>query len=443
VTTASWLLLAGCARRLPLELSLGTAVESAEGVAQGDDVETMLSSMLRGDPLARRPRLPEPRVGEDWEVPLQAFAAAVREVERGGASDPAASLRAVADAWPATAVVGLVWGADLQRAELALAHGDRRAVARAIGGLGPVSSGSATDPSRALHWAGEGSDAGEAALHLGGVRALTGWLAGPEVPVGPAAKALDGALYDRLAEEPIGRLVRARAAGRAGDPTAGLAELARATSLALERAAADRDREQAAWAERRDAERKELGLSGGDPVAARLDRAYEALVAIAGDDRAAGGALLALTARRWDAACGEARCRGLDRVAAMRLSEAWGADVAALARIWHVIAWAEALETLRASVGTVLFDTALIGMADAVLGTGGRLPVDLIEREAPEAPVWLALGRSVGEDGTLDADAALRALGRALANRADEAAAGALEDADRERLRRIALRAAP
>lgn len=442
----AWALLAfvGCGRRLPSALSLDASTPVAEGPATGTDEATLLASMVRGDPLARRPRLPDPAVWSEvaWARPLLAVADAVTAVERG-AGQPTDVLRGVEEAWPGTPAVALARGVALQRAEIALAQGDRRAMARAITDLGAVSSGAPTEPERALQWAGDGPQVGETALDLGARRVLAGWLSSPKIPVGSVADLLDAALYDRLYDAPIGQLLRARAAAGTADDAAAFADLARATSLALERAAADRDREQAAWAATRDAERAALGVTDGDPVALRLERAFEGLLPSAGVDRGAGGALLALTALRWDAACGQDHCRGLDRVDTMRLAGGWHPDVERLSSVWQVVAWTEALETLRVGHQTVLFDAAIVGMADVVLGTGGRLPVDLVEREVPDASTWLVLGRAMGVDGTVEPDACLRALGRALAERAEAAAAEAVDPADGERLRRIAARAAP
>src|SRR5690606_31831546 len=157
------------------------------------------------------------------------------------------------------------------------------------------------------------------------------------VPLEPVARRLRSSQYDALRGSALGDLVLARAEGRTGPVDDGFEDLRRATLLALQKAAADRDREQAAWATVRKASVAELGDE--DPVGALLARATATLTAAAGDQRAAGGALLALNAGRWHGSCEErqrvrspAACRGLDRVDAIGAAGHWAPDVERLAQ---------------------------------------------------------------------------------------------------------------
>ena len=445
---AVWpLCLVACGPKLPSALRLDDDRVVAATVVEVTDEEATLRGMLRGDPLARRPLLPEAGAlaATSWGGPLVDYVQAVLAVE-SGAGEPVARMRRVEESAPGSVVVALGRGVRLQMAETLLARPtlDARAVTLALTDLGEAGTGAPTDPLRALRWVGEGGNAAEEAHRLGEQHVLAGWLVSPSVPLSPVADALKGPLYDGLSDTPLARLITSRAAGLAGDCAPGLADLRRATALALEQAAADRDKEQAAWAATRTGDRELLGVTTGDPVKLRLDRAIEALIPVAGDRTGAGGALLAIAARRWDAVCGTSECAGLDRVQTMADAARWGVDLAPLVAVWQGVALKEAIDSMEVGHDTVLFERAVVGLVDALQGTGSaRMPVDLVERTVPDAATWHAIGSALGQDGTADWASARVAVGRHLADQATKAAALQTDPVLKERLDRIRLRAVP
>jgi hypothetical protein len=239
----------------------------------------------------------------------------------------------------------------------------------------------------------------------------------------------------------LGRLVQARASEAAGPVDDGLADLRRGTLLALTHVAADRDKEQIAWSDLRRETAAELGIDG-DPVVFLLQRARERLTGAAGDDRAAGGALLAYQASRWLGACEPTPCQGVDRVDGMRAASRWHADLEGPARTWQVLALKAAIDGLDVGRDTVMYPRSMLDLADALLGTGaGPLDASILRRKG-EAAVWLSLGRAVGRDGTVDwADA--RVAGAHLAAEARAAAKVEQDPAVDALLERIAARAIP
>ncbi len=185
-------------------------------------------------------------------------------------------------------------------------------------------------------------------------------------------------------------------------------------------------------------------VGDADPIRALLQRALAGLVADAGADRSAGGALLAATALRWRGQCGWDPCSGLDRVRTMRAAARFHADVDELAAIWQVIALKEALDGLEVGRETVLYPRASVAIADALLGLGaGPLPVDLVRRARPDETVWGTLSRAAGRDGVSDWEGARVALGAMLATEARRAE-GLTDDSEMGPvLDRIARRAVP
>ncbi|HHO52342.1 MAG TPA: hypothetical protein ENK18_16090 [Deltaproteobacteria bacterium] len=223
---------------------------------------------------------------------------------------------------------------------------------------------------------------------------------------------------------------------------AGYAALLRATQLALHRAAADRDREQAAWAELLTAESEALG--GTDPISILLERARSQLTPAATDDRAAGAALLALSAQRWIEQCPSEPCAGIDRVETMAAAGRWHSSIAPLAATWQVVALKEALDTLEVGHDTALFPTAIVDLVDALLGTGGG-PLDarILRKQRPDPGVWLSIARAVGTEGVVDWEGAREALGQHLLAETQRAEELVSDPELRLHLERIHRRAIP
>ena len=270
---------------------------------------------------------------------------------------------------------------------------------------------------------------------------LQGWLVDPSVPVQAVAPLLASPQFDQLSQTPLGRVLQARAAGDAVDSNEGWTDLTRATTVALQQAAADRDREQAEWADLRATLREEL--QADDPVAALLGRAFDQLAPGAADPQQAGGALLAFAAARWVGECGQAPCAGLDRVQAMGNAADWAPQVEPLAAIWRVIALKEALDTLEVGRDTALFAGAAADVSDALLGTGaGPIDAAVLTRQRPDASVWLALGRAVGVE-VVEWEGVREAIGKHLHRHALDASRRVNDADSKARLERIARRAIP
>ena len=271
---------------------------------------------------------------------------------------------------------------------------------------------------------------------------LTGWLASPEMPIEAPAEALKAAMYDGLSRSPTASIILARHRGADADTTEAMSALQRATAMAVEQAAADRDREQGAWAERKKAAAAELGVD--DPIGALLDQALEGFIAGAGSNRGAGGALLALSAMRWRDRCDDPPCAGVDRVQAMAMARRFDPVLDEVGHRWQVLALKEALDTMDVAHDTVMYSEGALDLLDAVLGTGGG-PLDdqMLRKRRPDPSVWLALSRAVGEEGVTDWEGARAALGRHLKSEADLAAEAATSEEQRKLLERISSRAIP
>ncbi len=444
------ILLVGCAgRRIPdhLKLDAPSAEEAApEQLATPADA---LSAILGTDPLGRKPQLVEPSRLPSESDALVAYMEAIVAVERGE-GDVAVVFQQVEDAWRGTAAVALARGYRLRVAESRLANpediDDEATQRQALELLTPIRAvdEATTPPMPPLAWLSDQRDPRQDALDYGDRWVLGAWLDGPSIPLAAVASALGGPAFDRLRDDPLGRLIAARAAtspASSADPAPGMADLRRATLLAATRAAADRDKEQASWSDLRRETGEELGAD--DPVDFLLARALEELLPGSADDTAAGAARLAVEARRWSATCPEGeRCAALDRVDGMAAAGRFSPDVAPLARAWQVIALKDALDTMDVGHDTVLYPRAAVLLVDALLGTGaGPLSATLVRTRRPDAGVWLELGRSVGADATTDWSNAKAALAAHLEREA-AAAADQVDDAElKQVLERIVKRA--
>ena len=439
-------LLAGCPRPVPdhLQLKPDPASRITTPIT---DVSTALMAIIGRDPLARSPLLPDPALldGLEGGAPLAAFVRQVRSVEVGQGSVERV-LQQVEDDWRATPAVPLARGYRLRLAENALASvgaepdAAHREVVMLITPLG-ASVEDPTLPRRPLEWLGA-SERPEAVRAYAERWVLASWLATPEMPLEVLTGPLGAPQYDGLRESATGLLVAARAAGAAGDPGPGMADLRRATSLALQRAAADRDAEQSAWADAKSAASTEL--ADPDPIGKLLERSAVSLTAAALADRAAGGALLSLAALRWIDRCGAPPCTGVDRVEVMQFASRWDPEIAELAAVWQVVALKETIDSLEVGRDSALFPELMVDLADALLGTGaGPLEASLLRKQRPDAQVWLSVSRAVGTEGVTDWEGARLAVGQHLGREVARAAA-LTSDADlRSLLERVGNRAVP
>lgn len=441
------LALGACTPKVPAHLAIDPP-KTADTEAAITDLTSAIDALVRKDPLARAPKLPSTEVLAAIEggEGLVEYVQRVRLLEKGD-GQVERELRQLEDKWSGTAVVALTRGYRLRLVENMVATTpelNEAGQAQVAVLLTPLQDASPDDtlPLAPLHWL-EGRDPlVEQIRRVGDRWVLAGWMASPEIPLEPVGRSLDNPIYDGLTETPMGKLVVARANGASADPGTGYADLKEATRLALLRAAADRDSEQATWSEARAAAAEATGAE--DPIAAYLDRAAKALTAAAGDDKAAGGALLALGAQRWVDACPDTPCIGVDRTSWMRAAGRWHEGIAPLAATWRVIALKEALDDMDVGHETVLYPQASLTLTDALLGTGaGPLELSLLRRRSPTPQVWLELARAVGTEGSTDWTETRVALGNHLERQTLEALEDIEDPALREPLERISKRAVP
>lgn len=439
----------GCPRPVPDHLRIERDDPVQAPAAEVTDLPSALAAMLGSDPLARAPKLLEPALLSRIQgtEALSAYVEVVRALERGEGQTQR-SLQQLEDEWRATAAVALARGYRLRIAENQLANTfaePEATQAALIELLTPLTPGPPDDtlPRTPMAWL-SGPQGGDTEIRAYADRwVLQGWLTDPHIPLEVLQPLLSAPQYDGLSKTPTGALVLARA--RASDapvPEAGHADLLRATQLALHRAAADRDREQAAWAALLASESEALGSD--DPIGTLLERASTQLTQAAADDRAAGAALLALSAHRWAGDCPSQPCTGLDRVETMAAAGRWHPSVAPLAATWQVIALKEALDTLEVGHDTALFPGAIVDLVDALLGTGGG-PMDarVLRKQRPDPSVWLSVSRAVGTEGVVDWEGAREALGQHLLSETQRAGE-LIEDPELKlHLERIQRRAIP
>ncbi|MFT4622095.1 MAG: hypothetical protein ACI8PZ_000748 [Myxococcota bacterium] len=453
-STSAWLgllltvaLSTGCGRRIPPHLLVQEEPPEIVAARQVTTLDAAVALMVSKDPLVRAPRLPDRESVDDMTdgEPLMAYLDTIAALEQGDGA-AARELQGLADTFPTTIAVPLSRGYRLRMIENRLAswtqpdeeiEGEIAALLVAL----PSVESSDELPRRPLDWLTEGSVDPSVVRAAGDQWVLRGWLVSPDIPIASVAESLRQARYASLADHPVGALLLARADGVSAPPTGGWDALSEATWLALNRAAADRDHEQANWAQLRADASERLGTKA--PVEHLLEQARVALAANASDDKSAGGALLALAAAAWSRGC-TPRCTRLDRTSAISESSRWHSDVAALSRVWEVIALKDALDTLEVGHDTVLFPRAMVGLVDALEGTGaGQLDQALLRRRKPDASTWLTIGRAVGVDGTTDWPSTQVALGKHLANAATVAIDASPPGAYRSLLERIQERAVP
>ena len=429
----------GCPRAVPDHLRIDETPEGSAATAPITDVKAALAAIVGRDPLARSPSLLDPNVLEELPGgdPLAAFVRQVRTAELGqGAMDRL--LLQIEDEWPGTAAVPLSRGYRLRLAENHLASkrdAAEQSEAEIVALVTPLTRGISdpTLPLRPLQWIGarlEGSTDAAASDDSASVRryaerwVLTGWLSSPDLPVAFLADLLQAPQYDSLRAGGEGELLlaRARAERSAEGAGPGLTDLRKATLLALSRAAADRDKEQAAFSEQLEAARAEA--ADPDPIAVWLRRSVAALSAEAGRDQSCGAALLALAALRWEGACALAPCGGLDRVETFGHAARWDPEVADLAAVWRVIALKETIDSLDVGRDSALYPQLAADLTDALLGTGaGPIEATLLRKQRPDPQTWLVIGRAVGVEGVADWEGARAALGEHLAAESRRAAA--------------------
>ena len=445
MTARTWpifcLLVACSPYRIPEHLQLAPE-EKTERVPV-DDLDSALGAIVGRDPLARSPELIDADLAQSLTggEPVADWIHAVAQVERGDAK-PEVVLQQLEDRWRGTPAVALSRGYRLRLAQERLAGpSDEAAEAEALLLVTPLRR-PATEgplPLGPFAWLVPTEPRG-AVLAYGDRWALTAWLDGPNIPLGAVAQALSGEAFDSLRDTPEGRIVSARASNAQGSPDAGLADLRLATRLELMQVGADRDAEQRAWMDTRKKVAAELGAE--DPVAFLLQRAANTLTSAAGDDRGAGGALLAAAGARWIGKCAAEPCAGVDRTDALTTAGRFHTEIDSQSRLWRVIALKSAMDAMDVGHDGITYRRSVLDLADALLGTGaGPLDTTLLRKDKPDAGTWLALGRATGVDGSLDWASARVGIGAHLAREVSRAAETNTDPEVRAVLERIGRRA--
>lgn len=431
--------LLSCVHEIPPHLQVDqTSAHSSVGAASG------LEALVRMDPLVRRP---PPRGPGDWmALPDGAALEAWADQARSVSISPADWIN-LERAHPGTAAVALARGARLAALEVVLA-GDQddatRQQAAAWLGATRVEVQPTTRQRRgALDWlpGATAADKKSAALFIAERGVLLGWLDGPDIQVGPAARAM--ATHDRLVDTPTGALLLSRARQDRSQDSAqfGRAALLGATTLALAAAGADRDSEQEALKTTLAEASAKLGAKA-DPIAVLLERARIALTADAGNNNSAGLALTAITAQRLHGSCPEGPCEGLDRTHNLATVRRWSTESAAIARAWQVVALKQAADTFEASHDKPSFGTTLLDVVDPLSGYGGGpIELSLLRYRTAEPTAVLQISRLAGHPSTTDPGETLKAIRARLIEACDAALKGRLPRGAAAEVRRIRDRA--
>ncbi len=394
------------------------------------DAGARLAWILRGDPLARRPRLPS---------------------EAGAASDPALAAwrRAASSSGPVdsatwwelerehagTVAVPLARGARLAEAETHLP--EPLVLLAALAPLVPATTVPPPDARRPLDWLGAD---GEGVLPVLERAVLNGWLDGPGLAAGAAT--LDDPLFARLADTPTAVLLRAHRAGAAseGARAEALAALDAAMLFALDEAAADADTEQTAMRARR-AEVLAAHPGARDAVVALLDDAERSALLDAGHPQSVAVALATMSVRRWRDACPDRPCGGFDRLGLLDAARRFEPSLGGRLATWRVVLWKDAVDALEASWNHSSVTPALDRLTELAVATDTRvLDQGLVLHRAPAPPVALAWCRALGLNDATSREGVLLELSRHL-GRLAAAAVPVAPPAAQPTLVRVARRA--
>jgi hypothetical protein len=424
------LLMLACARSIPPELFATRPSGPTVPTPTPTEPGAWLDGLIAGDPLARRVRL-------DGVRDDAGYAAFVSVAERPGSG--ARQWWELESRQRGTLAVPFARGARLAMLEAARGRPEEM-----LDALVPLPAHTPRMEGRKPWvWLEAGtplpSGSDNAALAVAERQVLLGWLAVRGVDVAPAAARVQEDRWARLRATPAGTLLVARGA-RARDEArraSGVAALGAATTLALLRAAADSDREQRALAEQGSARALR------DRVRDNLATALADLGADAGSDESVGLALVALAAARWEDACPDAPCGGLDRGRDLADAGAWGPLPASYAAAWAAIGWKEVGDELRAAWDHPTSADAMVKVAELVLANAAEgLDRAVLVAEEPGPVVNLQLCRALGAGDLVGKDDVLRGI-RAQQRAAVARALGApgRDAAWREPLERIARRA--
>ena len=302
-----------------------------------------------------------------------------------------------------------------------------------------------SEPSAAHYWTVllPPTEPRSALLRVAERHVLLGWLDGPDIPLAPAAQAMQPGVYDRLLDSPTGALLSARASGLqdAGLGQQGQAALLEATTLALQEVSADRDGEQEAWRKAHNEAAARLGDTP-QPINTLLRQAYTALAANAADTDSTGQALVAITAERLRNACPDTPCGGLDRTSSLTSAARWSPTSEALAAAWRVVAFKKLVDTVEVTHGRPNFSAHILDMMDTLVGTtSGSLDASLLTRRRLDETSILSISRMLPGSDTTDIAGLLKGLNQHLSGLCDTALSTQLAPDQRPLVERIKRRA--
>ncbi len=413
----AFLLLISCAKEVPPHLRVNKPV-----VAKAE-IEASLASLVRHDPLLRRP---DPLTPEAWkDIPNGHAIETWARVARTMNASPS-DWMAVETATSGTVGVPLARGARLAALEVITGDLDealQKEVAAWLGLTRVQAQPGTSTPRQPLDWV-EGRTPDEkrkTVIHMAERSVLEGWFEHPQLDIQPAATAIEADAHTGIASSPYGQLLQARAL-RLTDPDAGRTGrrfLHEATLMALKLAAADTDREQASVRVFRDEEEKRLGAP---PVAWNLEKARKSFTQDAASVETTGLALVTIGAERLENSCPDTPCGGLDRVASITRASSWGKAPLASAAAWHVIALKRALDTLEVSLDKPTLGRRLPQVADTLAGIDEtQITLPFLRYRVAAPGLLVSISRMADGPPTSDQKEALQSVKNRLLQACDNA----------------------
>ncbi len=413
-------------------------------------VDEVWTYTLRGDPLARSPRLPSKNQVDAIADDIPGLIAWTATASSAGLDNPAALSRLgeLTAVYPSEALVVLDRGNRLRIADQAIASSRGQLAQIGSDRLPSLLLGfqEVRNPdelgSHPLAFLAERGNLQDSIRSYADRWVLEGWLAHPRIPLGAVDQALQGPSYTRLLTSGIGRIIHERAKGPSAEPPLDLEMLWTATTLALEEASADSRGEQKTFREHEEEVREAWGVD--NPVTDLLRRAVTDYGAQAGHDRSAGAALLAHAAQRFYNQCDIDPCTGLDRMETLQWAGRYDPELARIASVWELLLLKRNTDSLAVGRDTVLFQRAMIDLLDVLMATSDDEPphADLLANKSPDSRVWNILGEAAGGDPCADWECVERQLKQrqqeALSNLPER-----LPDGLDPYLRRIKIRSAP
>ena len=433
-------LMLGCGRTARTWQGVGTQ-QVTEPTGAPESYVDVLSQVLHGDPFVRRARpLAEETLARFEDArDLARWQQDIAGLESSGTIN-AVNLSYLQARYRGRIGAVLTAGYRLQQLEDGIAtqaSGDP--TVRLLPWVTPIvpGNGNGADDDAAWPLASAGTPAVNVLRHLGEREVLRSWLL-TEAPLTPVAEALESTLYDSVREQRLARLIRAAATTDTTDPTPELQYLMVATRLAVQRAAADRDHEQAAYADARADIRTSMGFER--PIRDALAKSFDAALPFAGSAEGRWTAVLSDHLLFYERACEDLPCAVPGRTSHLSQLAGRSPTLDPYIALWKVIAMDRALDGMDLGRKTVRYPWAMMELADVLLGTGaGALNTDLLLHEPDSAEGWSAVSTALDAPHT-SWEATREQLGVHLEALVDDALAYPHDDALTQWLKTIRAR---